>query len=253
MAKYRKKKTSTLFLDVKGAFDHVSINQLLRICNRLGLPRSLIKWIYSFLSNRKVLLAFDGETSEIMPINIGIPQGSPISPILFAIYVRFLYDFSEESGDKKSTLESAGYLSYVDDNSITISSDSHKKNCRILEQISDYLIKKGEANHIIFNHDKTELIHFFPSQSIDLDDARFKVKIGEKEIKAQESLKWLGIYIDSKLTFKEHVIKKTLEATRVFHQIERLSNTERGLSFQAMRQLYIACICSIADYGVPIW
>jgi len=73
MAKHRKKKTSTLFLDVKGAFDHVSINQLLRICNRLGLPRSLIKWIYSFLSNRKVLLAFDGETSEIMPINIGIP------------------------------------------------------------------------------------------------------------------------------------------------------------------------------------
>jgi len=145
------------------------------------------------------------------------------------------------------------YLSYVDDNSITISSDSHEKNCRILEQICYYLIEKGRANHIIFDHDKTELIHFFPSQSIDLDDSRFKVKIGEKEIQAQESLKWLGIYLDSRLTFKEHVAKKTAEATRVFHQIERLSNTERGLSFQAMRQLYIACICSIADYGVPIW
>src|SRR5947207_14736672 len=36
-------------------------------------------------------------------------------------------------------------------------------------------------------------------------------------------------------------------------QIERLSNTERGLSFQAMRQLYIACISSVADYGVPFW
>ena len=47
--------------------------------------------------------------------------------------------------------------------------------------------------------------------------------------------------------------QKTLEATRIFHQIERLSNTERGLSFQAMRQLYIACTCSVADYGVPIW
>ena len=115
------------------------------------------------------------------------------------------------------------------------------------------MIEKGRANHIIFDHDKTELMHFFPSQSIDLDDPRFKVKIGEKEVKAQESLKWLGIYIDSRLTFKEHVTKKTLEATRVFYQIERLSNTKRGLSFQAMRQLYIACICSIADYGVPIW
>src|SRR5437762_13942880 len=36
-------------------------------------------------------------------------------------------------------------------------------------------------------------------------------------------------------------------------KIERLSNTERELSFQAMRQLYIACIFSVADYGVPVW
>ena len=47
--------------------------------------------------------------------------------------------------------------------------------------------------------------------------------------------------------------KKIVDTTRVFHQINRLSNTERGLSFQAMRQLYIACIVSIADFGVPIW
>jgi len=46
---------------------------------------------------------------------------------------------------------------------------------------------------------------------------------------------------------------KISAATRIFHQIARLSNTERGLSFQAMRQLYIACITSVADYGVPIW
>src|SRR5438477_11754607 len=36
-------------------------------------------------------------------------------------------------------------------------------------------------------------------------------------------------------------------------KIERLSNTERELSFQAMRQLYIACISSVADYEVPVW
>ena len=39
----------------------------------------------------------------------------------------------------------------------------------------------------------------------------------------------------------------------MFHAISRLANTERGLSFQAMRKLYIACITSIADYGVSIW
>ena len=177
----------------------------------------MIRWIYSFISNREIKLAFDGESSKDMPIKIGIPQGSPVSPILFAIYVRHLYDFSDEIGDKKSTLEAARYLSYVDDNSIIISSDSHEKNCRILEQICGYLIEKGKSNHILFDHDKTELIHFFPSRSIDLGDPRFMVKIREKDVKAQESLKWLGIYLDSRLTFKEHVMKKTTEAARVFY------------------------------------
>ena len=43
MAQHQKKKTSTIFLDVKGAFDHVAVHQLLRICAKLGLPRSLIR------------------------------------------------------------------------------------------------------------------------------------------------------------------------------------------------------------------
>ena len=47
--------------------------------------------------------------------------------------------------------------------------------------------------------------------------------------------------------------KKIANAIRVFHQIAKLLNIERGLFFQAMRQLYIACIVSIADFGVLIW
>jgi hypothetical protein len=78
------------------------------------------------------------------------------------------------------------------------------------------------------------------------------VTIEDKEIRAKQTLKWLGVYIDSTLTFKEHVTRKTIEASKVFHQIERPSNTERGLSFQAVRQLYIAYVSFIANYGVPI-
>ena len=66
-------------------------------------------------------------------------------------------------------------------------------------------------------------------------------------------IRWLEVWLDSKLSFKEHVKIKISTATRIFHQIVRLSNTERDLSFQAMRQLYIACITSVADYEVPIW
>jgi hypothetical protein len=56
------RKTSTLLLDVKGAFDHVAKNQLLAILHKLRLPTSLISWVSSFLSNRFLGLSFNGQT-----------------------------------------------------------------------------------------------------------------------------------------------------------------------------------------------
>ena len=54
-------------------------------------------------------------------------------------------------------------------------------------------------------------------------------------IESKNLVRWLGIWLNSKLNFKEHVEKKITNITRVFHQIIKLFNTERGLSFQAIR------------------
>ena len=89
--KRRKRKTTTLLLDVKGAFDHVAKNQLLAILKRLRLPVNLISWISSFLDDRQLRLSFDGQIEEFSLIDTGIPQGSPVSPILFLIYIRELF------------------------------------------------------------------------------------------------------------------------------------------------------------------
>jgi hypothetical protein len=79
-----------LFFDVKGAFDHVSKTRLLDTMQRLHLHPAVIRWTDTFLSDRQIGLAFDGERESLQPVNTGIPQGSPISPILFLIYIRFL-------------------------------------------------------------------------------------------------------------------------------------------------------------------
>jgi hypothetical protein len=113
-------------------------------------------------------------------------------------------------------------------------------------------LKQGQ-NCMQFDADKIELIHFHSKRSLDLKNEKYSVKIGETSFQPKELVKYLGIWLDSKLSFKTHVEKKIALASKTLIQIERLSNTERGLTFQAMRQLYIACISSIADYGVPIW
>jgi len=63
LAKQDKKVILVLFIDVKGAFDHISANQLIKICIELGLPKSLYSWINSFLVDRKIQLAFNNKKS----------------------------------------------------------------------------------------------------------------------------------------------------------------------------------------------
>src|SRR5204863_1854917 len=134
-----------------------------------------------------------------------------------------------------------------------ISSKSIKENCQLLQKLAQDLLVKQHHNYMQFNMEKTKLIHFHFKRFFDLENETYSVKIGESIIQPKSLVKWLGIWLDSKLTFKQHVEKKTTQVLKLLNQIERLSNIERGLSFQAMRQLYIACISSVADYDVPVW
>jgi len=132
-----KKKTSTLFLDIKGAFDHVSKNQLLKKLKDLRLPTSLIAWTSTFLKDRLIRLSFDGQTEAFKTIETGIPQGSPISPILFLIYIRDLFHS-----------RTVRFLSYIDDISLSYSSTSLRKNIRILEAEAAKLYKLAAESFI---------------------------------------------------------------------------------------------------------
>ena len=202
LAKHEKKVTSILFMDIKGAFDHVSGNQMLKICQKLQLPKSLCYWIKSFLQDRKMQLKFDGNSQEMTDIEIGIPQGSPISPILFLIYIRFLF------AERKSSINER-ILSYLDDIGLVVSSKSIEENCQLLQKLTQDLLVKQQNNCMQFDMEKTELIHFHSKRSFDLKNETYSVKIRDSIIQPKDLVKWLGIWLDSKLTFKQHVEKKT--------------------------------------------
>src|SRR5438034_3486114 len=138
LAKYENKATSVLFMDIKGAYDHVSANHLLKICQKLKLLKSLYFWIRSFFQNRKIQLRFDGNIQEMTDINIGIPQGSPVSPILFLIYIRFLFN--------KRINTSERILSYLDDIGLAVSSNSIEENCQLLQKLAKDLLIKQDQN-----------------------------------------------------------------------------------------------------------
>jgi ribonuclease HI len=240
--KAKKWTTSALFLDIKGAFDHVARGRLLNTLGSLGLPPSLISWVSSFLRDRTIRLSFDGLIEEFKDINIGIPQGSPISPILFLIYIRDLF---QKAGPTITN------WSYIDDISLATASTSLKKNIQALEKEADRLYQLGKDLAIQFDLDKTELIHFTKGKEAASKSLRLPENQGT--IQPKELVRWLGIWFDPNISFKQHLNIRVSQARSAFFRLARLANIERGLSPRAIRQLYIACIVSVADYGSPIW
>ena len=83
-------KAGILLFDVRGFFDNVNHNRLAAILDNLGYVPELVKWSRAFLKDRKVRLSFNNVTSEEWDQPVGVPQGSPLSPVLSITYTSSL-------------------------------------------------------------------------------------------------------------------------------------------------------------------
>jgi Reverse transcriptase (RNA-dependent DNA polymerase) len=103
---------SMLSLDIGGAYDHVSHERLLWVMHKAGFPQWLIQFTQCFLTARRTRIAYAGYESDWIPIQTGIPQGSPISPILFLFFITELL-----TAFQSSTSETIA-IGFVDDTNL---------------------------------------------------------------------------------------------------------------------------------------
>ena len=189
----KKKYVIGLFLDLKKAFDVVDINILLYKLNHYGIRGFIYDWLKNYLTGRRMYIQTSNIISNTETCSTGVPQGSALGPLLFLVYIN---DICNASQLGRFTL-------YADDTCIfyegaTISNLQKCINFD-LQNITNWL----NSNKLLLNMEKTCYILFKKrNQTV---ENQLNIVINNIAVKKVLSVKYLGVMIDDKLLFKEHM------------------------------------------------
>lgn len=185
--------------------------------------------------DRSAYVKIGGVCSELFKITSGVPQGSVLGPMIFILFIN----------DICNTLKSSTYL-YADDlkfyRVITTRLD-----CVALQTDIDSLLKWCHFNGMEANFSKCNVISFNRLRS----PIMFDYTIGEEQLNRSTAVKDLGILIDNKLKFTEHISLTIAKAFAMVGFVKR--NTQSFNDIYCLKALYCSLIRSILEYGVQVW
>jgi len=147
---------AVLLMDVKGAFPHVAKGNLRRRMEEMGFEADLVRWVESFMEERKVIMSMDGKEGDSMDVEMGVPQGSPVSPVLFVIYLSGLFGQVEK---KEEECGSEG-ISFVDDVAWVVEGEDVGECTTQLERCAAETTVWAKKIACQFDMEKTEAMWF---------------------------------------------------------------------------------------------
>ena len=233
---------SMLQLDLKGAFDRVHHGWLIATLEGQGWPRWVTKWVRSFLQQRTATITFDDWESEAKPVRSGVPQGSPLSPLLFILFSSSLFDELRDT-------PGIGAIGFADDTNLLAVGRTCEITCEALSRGWDVCEAWAARRGMIFEPAKSVLIHFSRTRK----PCETPITLSTDEVFPTGETRFLGVHLDRRLTFGAH---RRYLLTRIQTQrfaLSRIAAATWGPGLLQTRQVYLAVIRSMLTYAASVF
>ena len=228
-----------VFLDFSKAFDTVNHDILLRKLYAYGIREVAHDWLKSYLSCRAQYVVFRGIESTKRAVTCGVPQGSILGPLLFLLYIN----------DMASVSTILYPMLFADDTNVFLSGRNANHLIRIMNGELLNIVDWLDCNRLSLNVSKTHFI-LFRYQGMRNPVINEELTIKNEPIKQDYKTKFLGVIVDEKLTWSEHIqyIK-----CKIAKGIGIISKARRLLKNETLRTLYYCFVYPYLNYCVEVW
>lgn len=228
--------TALVLLDYSKAFDTVNHDLLCAKLKYYGFHSSAFNLIKNYLTNRSQSVIINNTVSSALPVTSGVPQGSIIGPLLFVLYTsdvcrQLNYSHCHQYADDTNI-----YLAFTRDNAL----QAQFKLNSDLSSIQNY----STRNSLILNPLKTVMIYF--GNDYEWAATNLNVNLDGVRLPVVTSAKSLGLILDSKLRYREHVTKLL---QKCYLALRNLYRNKTFLSTELKKKLTETLVLSITNYA----
>ena len=253
--------SAVVMLDMSAAFDLVDHNLLLEKLEVYGFDMGSVAWMESYLSRRKQRVYIDGALSEPLNVNVGVPQGSILGPLLYIIFTNDLPECvhdhlaSNDSFFNTHCYGCGGICCFADDSSYTMSSKDPKKLSEdISAKYSDIAQYMGQ-NKLVLNSEKTQVIVMASSRRHKkYNNFEIKLDTGSEVIEPVNNAKLLGGHISNDFKWNDHVRDNEKSMFKILtSKVNALSKVSKIANFKTRKMVASGVVTSTLNYLIQLY
>ena len=229
------------FFDIEGAFSNAAFESFEEALRERGVDRTLVKWISAMLRSRRVEAQM-GQCHKAVTAKRGCPQGGVLSPLLWTLVMDDLL-----SGLTRQHIPGQAY---ADDGVLLVVGRFLDTVCNLMQRGLNMVQRWCEKEGLAVQPDKLELVLF--TRRTNLEGYQAPTIYGRELVRTQR-VKYLGVVLDSKLTWKDHMDTKCSRAKAAFCQVRRAVGKTWGLSPRVTSWLYSAIIRPMICFAAVVW